>query len=94
MIIIGIISGVIIYSKSLGNVGSFIKYGILGGLFGKMTMALPFILITLGFYAIFRDFSRLKVKTFQVVILAISIAGLFSIYSKGKIMRRRDHWLY
>ena len=86
MIIIGIISGVVIYSKSLGKVGSFIKYGILGGLFGKMTYALPFILITLGFYAIFRDFSRLKVKTFQVVILAISIAGLFSIYSKAKIM--------
>ncbi len=86
MIIIGIVSGVVIYSKNLGKVGSFIKFGILGGLFGKMTFAIPFILITLGFYAIFRDYSRLKLKTFQVVILAISIAGLFSIYSKYKII--------
>ena len=87
MIIVGIISAVIIYSKDLGAVGTFIKYGIFGGLFGKVTMAIPIILILLGVYVIFQDFSRLKLKAFQVVMLAISIAGLFSIYAKPQILQ-------
>ena len=87
MIITGIILAVVIYSKDLGNVGTFIKYGIFGGLIGKVTMALPIILILLGIYVIFQDFSRLKVKAFQVIILCLSVAGLFSIYSKGTILQ-------
>ena len=87
MIIVGIISAVIIYSKDLGSVGTFIKYGIFGGLFGKVTMAIPIILILLGVYVIFQDFSRLKLKAFQIITLAISVAGLFSIYAKPQILQ-------
>ena len=87
MIITGIILAVVIYSKDLGNVGTFIKYGIFGGLIGKVAIALPIILILLGIYVIFQDFSRLKVKAFQVIILCLSVAGLFSIYSKGTILQ-------
>ena len=86
LIIIGIISAVVIYSKDLGSVGSFLKYGIFGGLFGKTTMAIPIVLILLGVYVIFKDFSRLKLKAFQLVILGISISGLFSIYAKPEIL--------
>jgi uncharacterized membrane protein len=71
MIITGIILAIIIYSSDLGAVGTFIKFGFLGGFFGKVTMAIPIALIVLGIYVIFRDFSRLKLKSFQVIILAI-----------------------
>ena len=69
MIILGVVFGVFIYSKDLGTVGKFIKYGIFGGLFGKMTYVIPVIFIFLALYALFRDYSRLKLKVFQVVIL-------------------------
>lgn len=94
MIITGIILAVVIYSKDLGNVGTFIKYGIFGGLIGKVTMALPIILILLGIYVIFQDFSRLKVKAFQVIILCLSVAGLFSIYSKGTILQNAPQGVF
>ena len=53
MIIIGIILAIIIYSSNLGGIGSFIKYGILGGFLGRVTMAIPLILIAFrGIYHI------------------------------------------
>ncbi len=76
MMIIGIIFGVVIYSQELGNVGKFIKYGILGGFFGRLTYAIPVILVVLGLYAIFRDFSRLKLKSFQIIILRNFCCGI------------------
>lgn len=86
MIIVGIILGIIIYSNDLGVVGDFIKYGMFGGLFGKVTMAIPIALVVLGIYVIFRDFSRLKLKTFQVIILAISVAGIFTLADRNLVL--------
>lgn len=86
MIIVGIILAIIVYSSDLGAVGSFIKFGLLGGFFGKVTMAIPIALIILGIYVIFRDFSRLKLKTFQVIILAISVAGIFTLVDRDIII--------
>lgn len=45
LIILGIVFAIIIYSTDLGTIGSFIKYGILGGFFGKVTMFIPILLI-------------------------------------------------
>lgn len=86
MIIVGIILGIIIYSNDLGVVGDFIKFGILGGLFGKVTMAIPIALVVLGIYVIFRDFSRLKLKTFQVIILAICVSGVFTLADRSLVL--------
>ena len=86
MIIVGIILAIIIYSSDLGVVGAFIKYGLFGGLFGKVTMAIPIALIVLGVYVIFRDFSRLKLKSFQVIILAISVAGIFTLVDRAQVI--------
>ena len=47
LIIVGIILAIVIYSSELGGIGSFIKFGILGGFFGKVTMAIPLLLIIL-----------------------------------------------
>lgn len=79
LIVLGIIFSVLIYSKDLGPVGVFVKSTFLGGLIGKLTIAVPVILIVLGIYVVFRDFSRLKLKTFQIVLLLISVAALLTI---------------
>lgn len=47
LIIVGIVLAIIVYSSELGAIGSFIKFGILGGFFGKVTMAIPLLLIVL-----------------------------------------------
>ena len=86
MIITGLVLAIIIYSSDLGAVGSFIKYGILGGLFGKVAMAIPILLIVLGIYVIFRDFARLRLKTFQIVVLAISVAGIFTLADRNLVI--------
>ena len=86
MIIFGIILAIIVYSSDLGGLGNFIKFGILGGLFGKVTMAIPIVLIVLGLYIMFRDFSKLKLKTFQVIILTISVAGIFTLVDRYSVI--------
>ena len=86
MIIFGIILAIIVYSSDLGGLGNFIKFGILGGLFGKVTMAIPIVLILLGLYIMFRDFSKLKLKTFQVIILTISVAGIFTLVDRYSVI--------
>lgn len=86
MIIVGIILAIIIYSRDLGVLGSIIKYNIFGGLFGKVTLAIPIALIVLGVYVIFRDYSKLKLKSFQVIILAISVAGIFTLVDRNLII--------
>ena len=94
MIIVGIILTIIIYSSDLGAVGSFIKFGLLGGFFGKVTMAIPIALIILGVYVIFRDFSRLKLKSFQIIILAISVAGIFTLADSARIVSEGTEGLF
>lgn len=86
LIILGIVFAIVVYSKDLGSIGSFIKYGILGGFFGKVTLAIPLLLIILGIYVIFRDYSRLKLKSFQVIILCVCIAGIFSLVDRDEII--------
>ncbi len=86
MIIFGIILAIIVYSSDLGGLGNFIKFGIFGGLFGKVTMAIPIVLIVLGLYIMFRDFSKLKLKTFQVIILTISVAGIFTLVDRYSVI--------
>lgn len=86
MIIFGIILAIIVYSSDLGGLGNFIKFGIFGGLFGKVTMAIPIVLIVLGVYVMFRDFSKLKLKTFQVIVLTISVAGIFTLVDRHSVI--------
>lgn len=80
LIIAGIIFSFIIYSSDKGIVGTFIYKIIFGGLVGRLTVAIPIIFIFLGIYLIFRDYSRLKLKTFQIVVLIISIAALITAF--------------
>lgn len=94
LIVLGIIFSVLIYSKDLGPVGVFVKSTFLGGLIGKLTIAVPIILIVLGIYVVFRDFSRLKLKTFQIILLLISIAALLTIveYPYNAEIRPESFW--
>ena len=94
LIVSGIISAIIIYSDDLGAIGSFIKYGILGGFFGKMIMALPLLLIIGGIYVIFRDYSRLKLKVFQVIVVAICMSGLFTLVDRFEIIPSGTNGLF
>lgn len=94
LIVLGIIFSVLIYSKDLGPVGVFVKSTFLGGLIGKLTVAVPIILIVLGIYVVFRDFSRLKIKTFQILLLVISVAALLTIieYPYSAEIRPEGFW--
>lgn len=85
LIVVGIVLSVIIYSTNLGIFGTFIKNYLFEGIIGKVTIVIPIALIILGIYVIFRDFSRLKLKAFQVIILFISIAGIVSLIDRNKI---------
>jgi len=80
LIVFGIILAFIVYSKEQGVFGSIISDFILGGLIGKLTLALPIILIILGIYVVFRDYSRLQLKTFQLGLLITSVAGLLTCF--------------
>ena len=80
LIIVGIVFSFIIYSSDKGIIGNFIYKMIFGGLVGRLTIAIPIIFVFLGIYLIFRDYSRLKLKTFQIVILIISIAALITSF--------------
>lgn len=96
LILFGILFSIIIYSKDMGVVGNFIKNQFLGGLIGNMNLVIPIILIVLGIYTFFRDFSRLKLKAFQVVILVISISGIMSLIDKPAIVTEnvKSFWDY
>ena len=80
LIAAGIILAFIIYSNDQGFLGSFISNFVLGGIIGKLTLALPVILIIMGIYVVFRDYSRLQLKTFQLLLLIVSIAGLLTCF--------------
>ena len=80
LIVFGIILAFIVYSKDQGVFGSIISDFILGGLIGKLTLALPIILIIMGIYVVFRDYARLQLKTFQLLLLITSVAGLLTCF--------------
>ncbi len=80
LIVFGIILAFIVYSKDQGVFGSVISNFILGGLVGKLTLALPIILIIMGVYVVFRDYARLQLKTFQLLLLITSVAGLLTCF--------------
>jgi S-DNA-T family DNA segregation ATPase FtsK/SpoIIIE len=86
LILLGIIFSVIIYSKDLGWLGSFIKDNILGGLIGSIKSYIPILLIILGVYIIFRDFSRLKIKAFEIIVFVVAIAGITTLNNKAQII--------
>ena len=69
MIAIGIMLSVIMYTNQ-ENLGGFIKSIIMGGLMGRFAFALPIILILLGIYIIFKDYSRFKVKPIITIIMS------------------------
>ncbi len=77
LILIGVILSIFMYGSDTGVVGGFIK-NILLGCIGGVAYSIPMILIFLGIYVIFRDCSRLKLKSFLVVIMVFLIAGIVS----------------
>ena len=94
LIVAGIFLSVIIYSKNLGGIGIFIRDYFLGGLIGKVTYALPIALIILGIYVVFRDFSRFKLKTFQILVLAIAVAGIFTLVDSSQIISEETNGVF
>ena len=79
LVAIGVIFGVIIYSKQ-GGFGSIIKDTLIGGMIGKLAYALPIAFIIMGIYVVFRDYSRFKLKAFQFFILLFASAGLVTTF--------------
>ncbi len=79
-ILIGIILGIFVYSSgSNGVVGNLIK-SILLGCIGKIMYAVPIILVFLGIYVIFRDFSRFKLKSFLVLVMVFLSSAIMSTF--------------
>ena len=79
-ILLGIILGIFVYSSgSNGIIGNLIK-SILLGCIGNIMYAVPIILIFLGIYVIFRDFSRFKLKSFLVLIMVFLSAAIMSTF--------------
>ncbi len=78
LVAVGIILGVIIYSEQTG-LGSIIKNTLIGGLIGKLAYALPFILVFMGIYIVFKDYSKFKLKAFQFVLLLALLCALVTL---------------
>ena len=94
LIVFGIILAFIVYSKEQGVFGSIISDFILGGLIGKLTLALPILLIIMGIYVVFRDYSRLQLKTFQLLLLITSVAGLLTCFDYPYTSEvQPDNWI-
>jgi len=79
LICIGIFLCIITYSNS-GIVGEEIN-SILGGFLGNTRYFLPFVLIILGIYVVFRDKDSLIRKSMQYTGLFISLAAIMNIFS-------------
>ena len=86
LIILGVIFGIIVYTEQ-GGLGSVIKDFLLGGFLGKFAFVFPIVLILMGIYIIFKDYSRFKVKPWIVCILVLSITGLFTAIDCEDIIR-------
>ncbi len=79
-ILLGIILSIFVYSSgSNGIIGGLIK-SVLLGCIGNVMYAVPVILIFLGIYVIFRDFSRFKLKSFLVLMLVFLSAAIISTF--------------
>lgn len=79
-ILLGIILGIFVYSSgSNGIIGNLIK-SVLLGCIGNVMYAVPIILVFLGIYVIFRDFSRFKLKSFLVLVLVFLSAAIMSTF--------------
>ena len=79
-ILLGIILGIFVYSGgSNGIIGNLIK-SVLLGCIGNIMFAVPIILVFLGIYVIFRDFSRFKLKSFLVLVLVFLSAAIMSTF--------------
>ena len=82
LILIGIILSILVYGSDTGIVGGFIK-SVLLGCIGNIMYAIPIILVVLGIYVIFRDFSRLKLKSFLVIIMVFLSSAIISTFSSA-----------
>lgn len=80
LIISGIILSIFVYGSEVGVVGKFIK-NVLSGCIGNVMYALPIVLIFLGIYVIFRDFSRLKVKSFFIMAIVFLASAIISTFN-------------
>lgn len=79
-ILIGVILGIFVYSSgSNGIVGNLVK-SILLGCIGNIMYAVPIILVFLGVYVIFRDFSRFKLKSFLVLVMVFLSSAIMSTF--------------
>lgn len=79
LILSGIVLSIFVYGTEVGVVGDFIKTVLLGCI-GNVVYAVPIVLMFLGIYVIFRDFSKLKVKSFLVVAIIFLIAAIISTF--------------
>ncbi len=82
LVLIGVILSILIYGSDTGIVGRFIK-NVLLGCIGNIMYAIPITLIVLGIYVIFRDFSRLKLKSFLVIIMFFLSSAIISTFSNA-----------
>lgn len=80
LILIGVVLSILIYGSETGLVGGAIK-NVLLGCIGNIMYAIPIILLVLGIYVIFRDFSRLKLKSFLVIIMVFLSSAIISTFS-------------
>ena len=94
LIIFGVILGFIIYSDQTGGAGKLIKNILIGGVIGKIAYAIPIALIVMGIYIVFRDFSKFRLKSFQFILLIVTIAALITCFDYELIMERHptDNW--
>ena len=80
LILCGVVLAIFVYGSEIGVVGDFIK-SVLLGCIGNVVYAVPVVLIFLGIYVIFRDFARLKVKSFLVISIIFLSAAIVSTFN-------------
>ena len=80
LIAFGVILGVIVYSKQEAGVGSFIKDFVLGGIFGKLALALPVFFVIMGIYVVFRDYSKNRIRGIFFVFLLLLLTSLVTSF--------------
>ena len=86
LIAFGIIFAFIIYTEQNGAIGGIFKNFLIGGLFGKFAYALPFAFILMGIYVIFKDFSRIKIKAFQFILLIMNVCALLTAFDYNHLV--------
>ena len=79
LIVLGVLLSIFVYGSENGFVGNFIKTVMLGCI-GKVMYAVPILLAFLGIYVMFRDFSKLKVKSFLFITILFLSAAIISTF--------------